>query len=288
MKAIKTGLVIVLAGLLFYGCKEKNSGIEVVPNLDTEYLSIKQVDSIPENKDFYKKEAIDFERAVKSLPVENANKWTLFEIDLRAYCNKDGKVEKIKDLFSNDNSFQLPDSVQLYKDRDKMNKELALQMGYWKFGPAIKDGKRVKFWVDLKYSITHKPNGKYFIGIPEFLLIYPPPDSYIPVDSMPQITYRVIPHYPELAKRAGIEGVVYIKALIDKEGNPVKVFVMKSDHDIFNQTSIDAAMKFKFTPAMKDNKHVAVWVVIPFKYKLDGSKGELMKYKDLKKMPARK
>ncbi len=31
-------------------------------------------------------------------------------------------------------------------------------------------------------------------------------------------------------------------------------------------------MKFKFTPAIKNNEPVGVWVVIPFKYKLDASK----------------
>jgi outer membrane biosynthesis protein TonB len=45
--------------------------------------------------------------------------------------------------------------------------------------------------------------------------------------------------------------------------------IIKSDNEIFNQPSLDAAMKFEFIPAAKNNKAVSMWVVVPFKFKLD-------------------
>lgn len=95
----------------------------------------------------------------------------------------------------------------------------------------------------------------------------PPPD-FVPVEKEPQIVKRVIPQYPELAQRAGIEGKVLVKIWVDKDGKPRKAVVLKSDAEIFNQPAIDAAMQYVFTPAIMNKGPVAVWVVIPFTFKL--------------------
>ncbi len=95
----------------------------------------------------------------------------------------------------------------------------------------------------------------------------PPPD-FVPVEKEPQIIKQVIPKYPELAQRAGIEGRVIVKIWVDKDGKPHKAIVLKSDAEIFNQPAIDAAMQYRFTPAIMNKGPVAVWVVIPFTFKL--------------------
>ena len=289
MKTLKTFLIIFFAGIILSGCKEKNTNIEIVPNLESIYTSVNDVDTPPKlDKDFYNKVNNDLLKAIKNLRVTNSNIWTVFDVDLRIYVNENGTIDKIKDLFSDKNNFRSPDSVKLYTDRVTMDNKIAQTLADWKFEPAIKNGKRVKFWMDINMDFTLKPNGNYIVGLPSFLLNYPPPDEFVAVDKMPQAVGTIIPHYPELAKRAGLEGSVYVKVLVDEAGKPLKAIVIKSDHEIFNQTSIDAAMQFQFTPAKRDNKPVAVWVVVPFRYRLDGSKGELMHYKDLKDMPPKK
>ncbi len=95
----------------------------------------------------------------------------------------------------------------------------------------------------------------------------PPPD-FVPVEKEPQIIKQVMPKYPELAQRAGIEGRVIVKIWVDKDGKPHKAIVMKSDAEIFNQPAVDAAMQYRFTPAIMNKGPVAVWVVIPFTFKL--------------------
>jgi len=95
----------------------------------------------------------------------------------------------------------------------------------------------------------------------------PPPD-FVPVEKEPQIIHQVIPKYPDLAQRAGIEGRVIVKIWVDKDGKPHKAVVLKSDADIFNQPAVDAAMQYRFTPAIMNKGPVAVWVVIPFTFKL--------------------
>ena len=96
----------------------------------------------------------------------------------------------------------------------------------------------------------------------------PPPD-FVPVEKQPQIISQPIPKYPELAQRAGIEGRVIVRIWVDKDGKPHKAIVMKSDAEIFNQPAIDAAMATRFTPAIMNKGPVAVWVVIPYTFKLN-------------------
>ncbi len=99
----------------------------------------------------------------------------------------------------------------------------------------------------------------------------PPPD-FVPVEKQPVPIKQVEPPYPEIARRAGVEGTVWVKIWVDKEGKPVKAIVQKSDAELFNQPAIDAAMKWVFTPAVMNNGPVAVWVSIPFKFRLNQGK----------------
>ena len=97
----------------------------------------------------------------------------------------------------------------------------------------------------------------------------PSMDAFVAVEKMPQVVVSVPPVYPDLAKRAGIEGTVYVKILVSKEGKPLKAVVIKSDSEVFNQPAVDAAMKFVFTPAIQHKAPVMVWVVVPFRFRLN-------------------
>ena len=97
-------------------------------------------------------------------------------------------------------------------------------------------------------------------------------DEFIPVEKPPQIVRRAMPEYPEMAVRAGLEGVVWVKILVDKEGKPLKAVVIKSSAEIFNDQAVAAAMKFLFTPAVMNQGPVKVWVSIPFRFQLKDAK----------------
>ncbi|NCS90295.1 MAG: hypothetical protein COW85_07145 [Ignavibacteria bacterium CG22_combo_CG10-13_8_21_14_all_37_15] len=99
----------------------------------------------------------------------------------------------------------------------------------------------------------------------------PDMDKFVAVEKMPEIVVQAKPVYPDLAIRANLEGRVWVKILVSKEGKPKKAVVVKSDAEIFNQSAIDAAMKYAFTPALQNHKPVAVWVVVPFKFELRGN-----------------
>jgi protein TonB len=99
-----------------------------------------------------------------------------------------------------------------------------------------------------------------------------PPADFVPVEKEPVPIKKVEPKYPELAMRAGLEGKVWVKIWVDKEGKPKQVVVLKSDAEIFNEPAVEAAKQFVFTPAYMNNGPVAVWVSVPFKFKLADKK----------------
>jgi periplasmic protein TonB len=94
------------------------------------------------------------------------------------------------------------------------------------------------------------------------------PAPFTPVEKPPVPVINPAPQYPEIPLRAGIEGTVWLKIWVTKEGKTKKAEVVKTDSELFNQAAMDAAMKWVFTPAVMNNGPVAVWVTIPFKFKL--------------------
>jgi periplasmic protein TonB len=95
-----------------------------------------------------------------------------------------------------------------------------------------------------------------------------PPADFVAVEKEPVVVRKVEPKYPELAMRAGLEGKVWVKIWVDKEGKAKQVVILKSDAEIFNDAAIEAARQFVFTPAYMNNGPVSVWVSVPFKFKL--------------------
>ena len=95
-----------------------------------------------------------------------------------------------------------------------------------------------------------------------------PPADFVDVDKEPVVVKKVEPEYPALAMRAGMEGKVWVKVWVDKQGKAHDVVLLKSDADVFNGAAIKAAKQFLFEPAQIKGKPVDVWVSIPFKFRL--------------------
>ena len=96
----------------------------------------------------------------------------------------------------------------------------------------------------------------------------PPTDDFLQVDVEPTVVKKVEPAYPREAAKQGVEGKVWVKVLIDTAGRVRDVVLLKSDAEVFNAPAIAAARQFEFTPAHSKKAPVAVWVAVPFKFKL--------------------
>ena len=107
------------------------------------------------------------------------------------------------------------------------------------------------------------------VQIQQDIQIEEDPPEFVAVEKQPVPVKQVQPEYPEIARRASVEGTVWVKILVDKEGKAKKAVVMKSDAEMFNEPAIQAALQWVFTPAMMNNGPVAVWAAVPFRFKLN-------------------
>ena len=100
----------------------------------------------------------------------------------------------------------------------------------------------------------------------------PPPEEeevyeFFAVSEKPQIIEKEVPLYPDLARKAQIEGKVVVTVTIDKQGNVEKANIFKSI-PMLDESAIAAAMRCKFKPAKQRDKFVKVKMNIPFDFKL--------------------
>lgn len=95
------------------------------------------------------------------------------------------------------------------------------------------------------------------------------PEAFIPgIEKYPVQINGIAPNYPEIARKAGVEGTVWVKLWITKEGKVKKVEIVKSDNTLFNEAALEAASKWTFTPGIMNNMPIAVWVTVPFKFQM--------------------
>jgi protein TonB len=100
--------------------------------------------------------------------------------------------------------------------------------------------------------------------------LLPEPDEFIAYEEAPVQIEVVTPEYPEMARRASIEGIVWVKALVDKEGRVRDVIIVRDSGAKagFEEAAIEAAKKTFWKPAISNGQPVAVWVAYKIEFKL--------------------
>jgi protein TonB len=88
----------------------------------------------------------------------------------------------------------------------------------------------------------------------------------VPIGGIKAIQEKL--HYTEIAKRAGVEGIVYIEAKIDKMGNVMDTFIKKGLGAGLDEEALNAVKTTKFVPGKQRGKPVIVKLVIPIKFVL--------------------
>lgn len=92
---------------------------------------------------------------------------------------------------------------------------------------------------------------------------------YYKVEVKPKPMFQQKPRYPDLARRAGIEGQAVVKALVDIDGSVMDVQILKSSgNQMLDEAALVAARKWKFSPAKQRDKYVRVYVSIPINFRL--------------------
>ena len=90
---------------------------------------------------------------------------------------------------------------------------------------------------------------------------FPGINEFVALDEMPELVYKEAPVYPRLAEKAGIEGKVYVKVLVDQEGLVQKAIVLKSSESVLlDESARVAALGNKYKPGVFKGKPVVCWV----------------------------
>lgn len=92
--------------------------------------------------------------------------------------------------------------------------------------------------------------------------------DFFKVEVKPEPVKTVLPEYPEVARKAGIEGRVTVAVIVDESGNVIHAEIINSSNKVFDEAALKAAYGYKFKPGMMKDKKVKVKVIIPFAFKL--------------------
>lgn len=95
----------------------------------------------------------------------------------------------------------------------------------------------------------------------------PDPGAFNPVEEEPYPVLSPAPVYPEMARAAEVEGVVLVRAMVNKEGRIEKAFVI-SGHPMLDDAALAAIRTWVFKAAMQQHQPVKVWVTIPIRFVL--------------------
>ena len=99
------------------------------------------------------------------------------------------------------------------------------------------------------------------------------PVFFVAVEQMPEpiggigaIQSKIV--YPEIAKRAGVQGRVFVKAYVDEKGNVNKVELIRGIGAGCDEAAMDAVKSVMFKPGKQRGKPVKVQVTVPVLFKL--------------------
>ena len=75
----------------------------------------------------------------------------------------------------------------------------------------------------------------------------------------PVVASKILPVYPEEARKAGLEGSVTVETVIDTSGRVQELKVLTSTDPIFEEPVRNALHQWQFQPATLDGEPVSVW-----------------------------
>jgi TonB family protein len=235
---------LILLFLIPFGCKEEKLP-EIINLNDDNYLSERDlgwnflINTKLTNKDEQKKLFGSIDQKIKT---EGLNILPNDRYQLMIYLNEKGKFDKV--IILNGKEEKVANIVvnELSKVFDK---------------PVYKDGLPIKFQFTFWYSsdiFENLERGSEVDSLP------------LPIGGMYAIQKNI--RYPEIAKRAGIEGTVLILAEIDEGGNVINTSVREGIGAGCDEAAIDAIKSVKFKPAIRDSVPVRYRITIPIKFKL--------------------
>ena len=145
-------------------------------------------------------------------------------------------------------------------------------------GASPEDPKVTKFFTSLSFGkgkdaveVKEGPGLPFDTGSqeerPENLL---PHGAYVgrEVTQKARLAMRPEPAYTEDARQNGITGTVVFKCIFKYDGSVVNIRTVSGLPYGLTQKAIEAAKRIRFIPAVKDGKHVSMWMQLEYNFNL--------------------
>lgn len=101
----------------------------------------------------------------------------------------------------------------------------------------------------------------------------PEPEIFVVVEEMPVLKgglerLQGLVEYPEMAVKAGLEGLVIVQFVVETDGNPTNAVVVKSAGSILDEAALEAVEKLEFIPGKQRGVPVRVKFSLPVRFNL--------------------
>ena len=150
-------------------------------------------------------------------------------------------------------------------------------MPNWEIKNKVSDDFKCEMKLPIKFKLQDKDGSEKHIKEVKVQLIPHKENEFSGIDQMPKMdveTYIANFKYPEEARKNGITGTVYVRALIGTDGKVKKTKVETSDNEILTNAAVKAIEATAFEPAMDKGINVQAWVTIPVKFQLGENKNK--------------
>ena len=108
-------------------------------------------------------------------------------------------------------------------------------------------------------------------NLPEAELAFEDPKEQIfrqeEVTRKPHFIKRIVPQYPELARRVQKEGRVLLEAVIGTDGIPTEIRIIQAIGFGCDEAAVKALRASRFRPAELEKQRVVVRITIPYNFK---------------------
>lgn len=238
---MKTKLfILIIISLSLISCNEVKDQSEII-DFDKIWFSEKMIDTpaqLPEGVSDRLFDTIAY--------YMEKEKISQLRVEYNLLVNKNGMVEQIT-IEESDNSMM--DSI------------IIASLKNWKFNAGMRSGINVNTIFPLK---LHLKVGEASVNEKDYFVAAEQMPE--PIGGIQAIQSKI--HYPEIAKRAGIEGRVFVQAFIDEAGNVADAKVIKGVGHGLDEAALEAVKQTKFTPGKQKGEPVKVQVSIPIVFKL--------------------
>jgi len=146
--------------------------------------------------------------------------------------------------------------------------------------PVVRAGLLLCSTLAVSLAVQQTGRATALAGNDEPVAVERPAEAEIPVVPLWRVEIKPRPvsvpeaEYPRAVRKAHIEGLVVVEALVDADGSTADTRVLRSSRNrLLDQAALAAANESKFSPAMARNPVVRTWVTIPYRFVLAPDKG---------------